>query len=277
MALPDEFSEWEHLQSTIIRVHNRLVREEFSDLGGESWDPDIGSSRGSLRHACTLKDNDTADMLIQRYLLFYFTMRKAKDLQGSIVGIHKDKYDQYYKYRPQITLFFREDNQDVEAGYKPVEGQITLRLEAETSESITETELTSIANRIRSNFGGPTGYIWRKGKDEAIYWDKSKANFFRLYTRNKPDAKELLEKALNIKNDTPNWEHLQYKEPDQPTEKYPTIPPNIRILNKTKKEPRRRPIAEVRFQYAYANLWGKPNSIYLYDRTLSHPEAYVNL
>lgn len=54
--LPNNFSEWEHLQSVLIRAQNKFVREEFKDLGGDDWIPDINTPRGSLRQACTHKD-----------------------------------------------------------------------------------------------------------------------------------------------------------------------------------------------------------------------------
>ena len=34
MSLPDNFNEFEHLQNTVIKVHNKEVRESFSDLDG---------------------------------------------------------------------------------------------------------------------------------------------------------------------------------------------------------------------------------------------------
>ena len=47
------------------------MREYFSDLGGESWEPEITSNRGALRVACTMNDADTATMMLMRLYLFY--------------------------------------------------------------------------------------------------------------------------------------------------------------------------------------------------------------
>jgi hypothetical protein len=84
MALPDSFSEWEHLQSTLITYHNKGVRAEFADI-----EPDdaLDIPRGSLKRACLLKDDDTVDMTLLRLHLFFFHARKAADLQAPIYGI----------------------------------------------------------------------------------------------------------------------------------------------------------------------------------------------
>ncbi len=41
MVLPLDFNEFEHLQSVMKKLHNREVREAFSDLGGDEWLPNI--------------------------------------------------------------------------------------------------------------------------------------------------------------------------------------------------------------------------------------------
>lgn len=276
MPLPNDFNSWEHLQSTLRRVHNHLVREEFRELGDEGWDPDISTSRGSLRTACTIDDNDTATMEVLRMFLYYFTLRRARDLQAPIVGELKEQVDGYRVYRPHIKLFFLEDISDVEEDYSPVAGEISYRLMNETSETVTRSELTALGRRIQTQFGAGQGYIWRKGKDLASYTDKANGYQFGVLCRTKSDAKDLIDKVLSTNNDTPNWDKLQYKEPDQPTGAYPTVPDLIRVLGDSRRAPRRRPIAACRFQYATCTLYGKPNPIYLYDRSFSHIDALVN-
>lgn len=276
MTLPEGFSEWEHLQSTVTRFFNKLVREEFSELGDETWDPDISIPRGSLRHACTIKDDDTNAMLILRYLLFYITLRKARDMQQIVVGNPKGAVDAGRRYRPQVGFYFREDEADVDAEYEPIAGQISYRLIDETSETVTQTELNSLAARIKAEFGTGQGYVWKKGKDMGTYRDYAKGYDFRILCRTETDAKELISKVLDTNNDNPDWKYFHYKVADQPTSAYPTIPDNQSILGKITKEPRKRPIANVRFQYSYLNLWGKTKPIYLYDRTLMFPEAIEN-
>ncbi|MBW4568619.1 MAG: hypothetical protein KME31_11510 [Tolypothrix carrinoi HA7290-LM1] len=48
---------------------------------------------------------------------------------------------------------------------------------------------------------------------------------------------------------------------------YPTIPGNQSILGKTRRKPRERPVAYVRFRWAELKLHGLVNDIILYDLT----------
>ena len=43
VGLPLDFNDFEHLQSVIRKVHNKEVREAFSDLGGDEWLPNINT------------------------------------------------------------------------------------------------------------------------------------------------------------------------------------------------------------------------------------------
>lgn len=276
MALPDNFNPFEHLQDTYRKVHNRMVREEFSDLGDENWDPNINVSRGSLRIACTIEDKDTADMVQMRSNLFFFHLRKAKDMQAPIYGLPIGSHQPIRKHKPQIIFYFKEDLEDIENGYAPVEGRISYRLMDEETDTISKTKLITIANKIKTEFATGNGFIWKKGKDLASYTDKKKGYQFQLLVRNKADAKELIDKLLDTNGDTPNWKYLAYKESDEPSSAFPTIPGNQIILGKTYKEPRIRPIASVRFQYATADVWGLPEPVALVDRSFTFLKTLID-
>ncbi len=273
--LPDGFSEWEHLQSVFIKVHNRIVKEEFSDV---TDDDDITNvPRASLRHACLLKDSDTAPITLLRMNFFYFSLRKAQDLQGHVYGMPLQDVQETRKYRPQIKLFFLEHltGADEEEDYAPVTGEITFRLMNQTSETLTKAELTTYANKIKAVFATPP-IKWLKGKDMATYTDKEKGYQLQLLVRNRADAKELIGKILDIQNHTPDWKYLNYKENDEPTQAFPLIPKTETILGKQRKLPRSRPIATVAFQYATCHIHGLPNSVCLYDLTGRHASPLID-
>jgi hypothetical protein len=158
----------------------------------------------------------------------------------------------------------------------PLRARISYRLMNETSTSLTKTELTSLANRIKTEFGASNGYIWRKGKDMATYKDVENGYDFQLLVRSKTDAKELISKILDTNQDTPDWKFLQYKENDEPTSAYPTLPPAQVILGDSIREPRRRPIGEVRFLYAHCDIWGRGKPVILYDRSFRYLNALVS-
>lgn len=265
MPLPTGFGSWEHLQSTIMQVQNRVVREEFNDLGDESWDDNIATPRGSLRVACTLTDNDSGIETLNRLMFFYFTLRKAADLQAPIYGIPVTTFQDSVKFLPQVRLFFLEDSNQVEQSYAPVEAEVTFRLMNETSESMTEAKAKIIANKVKALFCAGNGFTWKKGREVWSYRDPSKGYLIRLLAWNETEAKKVIEQVLDIQSHTPNWEkHL-----DGTTKKktFKTVPGSSRIYGKVRREARERPIATVRFRYAELKLHGLPNDVQLVDRT----------
>ena len=275
MALPEGFNDFEHLQDTIRKIYNREVRDAFSDLGGSNWTPNINSPRASLRQACTIKDNDNALTMLLRQNLFFLSLRKARDYQAPIIGMPKGSFDPIRKYRPQIFLYFKEDLADVEEDYGPVYGRISFRLMDKDSESITKSDLTVIANKLKTLFGKDNGYTWKKGKEYFSYTDKTKGYQLQILAFSKTEAKKIVERVLDIQGHTFQAKKFNKSENDAPAEAYPTIPPNQNILGKQTKEPRRRPVATVRFQYGLANVWGHPDLIPLYDRSFTYLNALV--
>lgn len=274
MAIPQNFSEFEHLQSTILRVHNRIVREEFSDITGD--DLDLAVPRSSLRWACLLKDDDTCDMMIQRFLLFYFTLRRAQDLQQPFYAIPLDDLHASRKFKPQITLYFKEDQGDVEGDERPTWGEISFRLMNESSTTITQSELVTLAKKIKTEFGAANGYIWKKGRKLYSYTEKNKGYQLQLLCRDDSTAKNLIDKVLTIQNHTPDWEFLKSNIADDETKSFPYNPGNQTVLGKSRKLPRRRPMVDVRFQYATATIWGVNKPIALYDRSFTFLSTLVD-
>jgi len=274
MTTPSNFNEFEHWQSTILRVHNRIVRDEFSDITGD--DLDLAVPRSSFRWACLLKDNDTADLMIQRFLLFYFTLRKAQDLQQPFYGIPLDDLQASRKFKPQVTLYFKEDDDDVEENLRPMWGEISFRLMNESSTTITKTELNTLANKIKTVFGAANGYIWKKGRKLFSYTEKEKGYQLQLLCRDEATAKELINKVLNLQSHTPDWKFLKSNIADDENESFPYNPGNHTILGKSRKKPRQRPMVDVRFQYATVTIWGLNKPIALYDRSFTFLDALVD-
>lgn len=162
MSIPQGFKEAEHLKSVIVRSYNRFVREQFPDIIDD--DLDINVPRSSLRWACVVKANDSIQMILVRMFLFYFVLRQARDLFPAIYGFPISEIQSSRVGKPKIILIFKEDEAEVEEGYDPVWGQVGFRLMDEDSDSITRAKLTTIANRIKTEFGAGGGYVWRKGR-----------------------------------------------------------------------------------------------------------------
>ncbi len=275
MVLPLDFNEFEHLQSVIKKLHNKEVREAFSDLGGDEWLPEINTPRGSLRQACTIHDSDSALIMLLKQNLYFLTLRKAQDYQAPWVGMPKGSLDPIRKYKPQIFLYFKQDSGDVEEGYSPIDGRISFRLMDEDSETITKTKLLALANKIKTEFGVNNGYTWKKGKEYYSYTDKEKGYQLQILAFSESEAKQLINKVLDIQGHSFQAKKFRKSVNDDPTAAYPTIPPQQSILGDLTREPRLRPVETVRFQYAIANIWGKPDLIPLYDRTFKYLNALV--
>ncbi|MGB5768946.1 MAG: hypothetical protein WBM32_03615 [Crocosphaera sp.] len=273
MTLPDNFNAYEHLQDVVRKTHNREVRDAFSDLGDDEWLPDINTPRGSLRQACTIDDKDTASMILMRQNLFFLTLRKAKDYQADIIGTPKGNVDSTRQYRPQIVFSFKEDSGNIEEGYDPVVGRLSFRLMDETSTSITNNKLQQLANKIKLEFGSNNGYVWKKGKKYYAYTDKAKGYQLQILAINENEAKDLIRKVLAIQNHVLEEKRLTTNTNADQAEAYPIIPPNINILNEVQREPRKRPVANVRFQHAVCNIWGKQKIVPLYDRSFTFLNA----
>lgn len=202
MAIPPEFNEVEHLQTTIRRYLNRQIREDFQDLGNDSWEPEVGTTRGAMRHALTHKDNDPLPVTLSRMFLYYFTYGKAQALQAPIYGTPVDEFQQKFRFHPQVRLFFYEDQALVEDGYQPVKADISFRLMNETETTMTPANAQTIARKINSLFATGQGFTWKKGRETWAYYDDSKGYRLRLLAWNETEAKKVIEQVLEIQGHT---------------------------------------------------------------------------
>lgn len=275
MPLPEGFSEWEHLQDVLRQTQNRVVREAFADIS-EVSDDDITAPRSSLRWACLLKDDDSAVMTQLRLWMFYGILRKAKDFHPAMFATPVTTYQTMFRYKPQIKLYFAEDSIDLEPGFDPIDGEINFRLMHEDATTLTMSEVTNYANKIKTLFASGTGFIWKKGKIMGTYTDMDKGYKLQILARDRNEVKRVVEQVLDIQNHSPEWKRLKFNENDEPTLAYPTLPETKNILGKNYRMPRYRPIADVRFKYSLIHVHGRPQPIVLVDRTGYYRETVVS-
>lgn len=272
MPVPEGLSEWENLQSCLLRVQNRIVLEEFSDAA----DDDISTPRSQLKRACMHRDDDSALMTSIRLDFFYIVLRKAQDYHPAIYGLPTTSFQEVRKFLPQIQLYFLEDLEDVDEGYKRVSGEISFRLMNQTAETLSEAELRSYGNKVKASFGAANGFVWKKGKVQATYFDSKRGYRLKVHCRTDTEGKRVIEQALDIQSHTPDWKYLNISQNDEVSQAYPIIPPTDVILGRTRRLPRKRPIADVRFQYAVSHIWGLPNPVVLFDRVFKFRKALVD-
>ena len=91
-----------------------------------------------------------------------------------------------------------------------------------------------------------------------------------------PGGEDVNNKVLDLQNDTPDWKFLKSNIADNENESFPYNPGNQTILGKSRRKPRRRPMVDVRFQYATATIWGVNKPIALYDRSFTFLDALVD-
>ena len=271
MSLPPDFSPAEHFQDVARRTSNLEVKEWFADLASD--EVDIGTPRSSLKAACTHQENDSLVLTVGRMLLFDLVVRRVWN--RGVYGIPVSSFQEQRRFKPQIFLYFQEDEKDVEPGYPPISGEISFRLMNHTSDSITPAIATTLANRIKSEFAGGGGYQWKKGKIMVSYSEWDKGYQLQLLCRSKTEGREVIGKVLDIQNHSPNWKHMTVNENEEPASAYPTIPPNERIYGKNRRVPRRRPVGDARFQYALLHVHGLQNPVCLVDRSGTWPDPLV--
>lgn len=267
MALPEPFSDIEHLQLTIRRYLNKQIREDFRDLYGEndSWQPEVGTTRGSMLQALLHQDSDPITVTATRMMLYYFTYGKAQALQAPIYGMPATHFQESIKFHPQVRLLFIEDQSLVEDGYEPVKADISFRLMNETENTITPAKAKTLANKINSLFATGKGFTWKKGREKWIYTDQSKGYQLRVLGWNEIEAKKIIEQVLDVQGHTPNWE--EYLSKSTRERRFSTIPGTHQIYGKQRRKPRDRPVAFVRFRLAELKVWGMPHAITLVDKT----------
>lgn len=262
MPLPNNFSAWEHLQDTLKKVHNERVREHFRDLDPD--DLDINTPRGALKVACLLDDQDTATMTQLRMDLFWMVLGGASALHPPMYVTPSDRYQQMVRFAPQITLYFKEDLADVEEGYAPIDAQLSFRLMGEDFDTISQSGLTSIANKIRTEFALSGGYRWQKGRTMMNYKKLEDGYSLQVHAYSESEGRQVINKALDIQNKSLDESCLTI---NQLAATPPIVPPNRTILGRSRRLPRKRPVGHVRFIYADVHVWGIPEAICLVDRS----------
>lgn len=207
-------------------------------------------------------------------LMATYQLLENKDI-GTIYGEPSEDYQTRRKFKPQILLYFEEDKDDVELGYRPSSGRISFRIMGEESKTITKADLSALATKIKNVFGVNNGYVWRKGKELYSYTDVDKGYSLQILARSENNAKEIATSILSIQNHTFILKNMQQCKNLNELEKYPYTPPNETILGDVVRMPRYRPNVEVRFQYAVAHIHGKANPILLYSRTSKKTGALI--
>lgn len=277
MPEPDDFTPTEQFQDVNKRIANKIVREYFRDVVSLESDLDLTTPRQALLKACLHKEDDSLNLTIARNQLFNQYTTYARDQIPIVAGSLLDEVDANITYKPKITLYFKEEDNDAEPGYRPVRMEASWRLVDETTQTITKAKLIAIANKIKTSFGSSNGYLFRKGRKIVAYNKLSQGYNFVLRARELSDGKDLIREILSINGHTLDDEILKLSVVDDESGAFPYNPGTQNVLGKRRPKPRKRPMVNVRFRYAYAtvNGWGKP--VYLFSKNTYLPDALVEI
>ncbi len=265
--MPAPTNPWSHYISVITQIQNRVVKEDFRDVGDDDWEPDISTPRSSLRTACTIRANDSAPLVMLRLILYYVVLRKAQDMQIPYYGMPIQDTQATFKFKPQVCLYFQQSSLDYPSNSNPVTGTISFRLMDQTSTSITRTKVIQIANLVKTHFGGPTPFIWKKGKIMVTYTNWEEGIAWQILSLNPTEGQRVIKQLLKVQGSTFDDKFMNINENASPLEKYPNNPGNQSILGESTKKPKQRPVANVLFRYATLSIHGKARPEHLYDTT----------
>ncbi|MBO1055961.1 MAG: hypothetical protein HEQ27_05295 [Dolichospermum sp. JUN01] len=249
MPLPEKFSEWEHLQDQIIRLHNKRVKEFFKNQN----DNDVSTPKASTKHACIMKDSDTAPMALLRKLFFEFDCGHAQSLQAPIYGLPVDVHQSNTAFKPQVHIHFQERFPYLADRLRPVRGQISFVLMNESSEDYSRAKAAILATAIKQEFATPI-FVWEKGKFYYYYRDKDRGYDLRLLVKSKAEGERVAKAVLGIQGHLFNDDFSDYVTNERP---YPSNPGTHKVYGQTQPKPVRRPTADVRFRYAQLLLHGR--------------------
>lgn len=208
---------------------------------------------------------------------------EQKDV-GTILAYSNDNESVKRVGKPKVTLYFLEDTNfnkkaapnKIAEGRRRQEGLIRFRLMNETSQSFSKANAEALGNRIKQVFGSNGGFVWNKGKTLYSYTDYENGYQFQLLCRSETEAKRIITAVLSLQTHTPDWLNFNTVKNDNEASKYPETPPNQIVMGEAIETPRRRPVVDVRFQYAYIKLSGVQNHLHLYDRRNRLPNTLVN-
>lgn len=254
--------EWAFLKSFLRKTYNREVNEYFRDV-----DPDLipqnVNGRQSAKRSCLIMPNDSQNMALMKQINFYFNIHKAH-LKPEVYGIPVDSFQEDVSFRPIIQLFFKQDDEAVPDGYQPIRGQISFRLMNESSQTITKSDLATIANKIKLEFASGSGFIWSRGKIKRVCKDSENGLNLNVLCLNENEGTSIIRKIYDILDKPYDEDKCTTVNPQRNSL---NVPGNQTILGKVVKKKRWRPTANVRFTHAIALIHGLSKGVVLVDRT----------
>lgn len=250
----------ERFQDFCRRFINRKVREHFNDLGGDDWRPDFNVSRHFTRWICTHQDTDPMMLTLGRLMVYFFKVQGL--LEEPIFMLPATNLIESVSTVAQVILHFQESARDARANnrpYTPLRAQHSIRVRDnfETAASV-----NTLARKINTIFNTPP-FVYDKGRTKFTYQDKSKGHLLIITAINESEAKSVINKMLDIVDDSPNWDLLSESRSNQNF----TTTERFRAAGENYKKPQYRPLGKVRFSHAELHIPNMKRNLTLIDKT----------
>lgn len=250
-------NDFEQLQNVIRRIHNKIVRDDFRD---DIDDDNISTPESALKYACTIKDNDTADMMLLRTMLFYTMREFSKRQQPEMYAFPVQDYQRQVTFKPQVVMTFLEEKASAKQhNRRPIRRRASFRLMDERSDSITHGDINTLSTRIKNNF--PSSYRLQCGRLKASYRDKANGVELVVAPYSENNGKDFIKRVLQAASLTPDWDKLSYSR----SERNYSEKEYVTILGERTQLPQSRPLAEVYLREAWLHVHGKTQSILLHS------------
>jgi hypothetical protein len=202
---------------------------------------------------------------IATQIMIYWNQKVGDGSKGKI------KSDIYplLKGRPLIKLHFYSNEKDKGVAQAEIGLRIMDKIDnpkpSDDLQKISEADLKQYANRIVANFAKPKPYVWQKGKDCVSYRSRSQGLEGYYFCRNLADGVQLIQRLLAITGQFPIPTKIIYSKNSASAAAYPEEPRTISVLGQTVKEPKLRPLVDVKFVSAEIYLASLPKPIRLVD------------
>lgn len=178
--------------------------------------------------------------------------------------------------KPKVKLYFSQDAKEL---YKtpnipPLHGEISYRMMNKNMNTITEADLKTLAQRIKSAFATPP-FAWKKGKHMLTYADWDKGIALNVLCYDQKEGKKVVEQLLDLQGKSPDWEMACFKQNLEPSKRYKKQ--KLTVLGQVIELPEKRRIATVKFRYAEIYIPGVKQNRCLVDITGRKPDPIITV
>jgi hypothetical protein len=252
------------MRRTLRHIYNPLVDKWFKEP------PALGNKRGELKQTCLVdEDDDNLLIIICRILVFYLIIGFFRSGLATFYGSRFDRETDASKH-PQLFLYFSQDSEAVPKNETKIDKEKSIRL-MKVTEAVSKGELIALGRRIEGEFvNGKVGHTYTTGKTSVSYTDEENG-FFRgnyVLVNNENEGIELYRKFCRLADVTFKMENITVSDPER--QNVGGTRKSVNIAGKVYKEKRYRPVANVRFRYAYLSFGGTIPPFFLVDLTCRH-------